>query len=386
MAALDPGKLPAVRAQIWTLIQAAQLDHDLAWRRGPRRRRFDDFLLHVDGWLCEVKDAQIRDGLHVLGGGAGRRPSGSDLVLAMLRAQADLVGQARPDCRALREALGLAEDGYRRRRAEVDRAGGAAPGRWSEAMELRGWQADARAGRRRRRARRRPANRSSAPAVRGRPRWCPGWRATTDELDDVLHALDGGLRAGRAERLARSAALVNVLPTGRNFYSVDPKAVPVPARLGGRRSRWPTRCSPATAPTPATGRASVGLSVWGTAAMRTRATTSPRCWPCSGCRPVWDDARGGSRAWRSSRSTELGRPRIDVTVRISGFFRDAFPHVVDMLDDAVGWSPASTSPPTGNLRPRPRRGRPGRHGDLRRATTARLRLQARRLRRRACCR
>jgi cobaltochelatase CobN len=72
IAAMDPAKLPAVRAQIWTLIQAAQLDHDLGLDDRPHDAEFDDFLLHVDGWLCEIKDAQIRDGLHVL----GDRPTG----------------------------------------------------------------------------------------------------------------------------------------------------------------------------------------------------------------------------------------------------------------------------------------------------------------------
>ncbi len=76
VAALDPAKLPAVRAQIWTLIQAARLDHDLGLDDRPQDAEFDDFILHVDGWLCEVKDAQIRDGLHVLGA-APEGPAGS---------------------------------------------------------------------------------------------------------------------------------------------------------------------------------------------------------------------------------------------------------------------------------------------------------------------
>ncbi|MDN5859063.1 MAG: cobaltochelatase subunit CobN, partial [Pseudonocardia sp.] len=86
IAALDPAKLPAIRQQIWTLMQAAKLDHDLGLSERPQEDRFDDFLLHVDGWLCEIKDVQIRDGLHVL----GCAPTGQarvDLVLAMLRAR-----------------------------------------------------------------------------------------------------------------------------------------------------------------------------------------------------------------------------------------------------------------------------------------------------------
>ena len=68
MAALDPDKLPTLRGQIWTLIQSAQLHHDLGADAPPGEAEFDDFVLHLDGYLCEIKDVQIRDGLHVLAG------------------------------------------------------------------------------------------------------------------------------------------------------------------------------------------------------------------------------------------------------------------------------------------------------------------------------
>ena len=86
ISALDPGKLPAIRQQIWTLMRAAKMDHDLGLEDRPDEDSFDDMLLHVDGWLCEIKDVQIRDGLHIL----GQPPTGEvqlDLVLAMLRAR-----------------------------------------------------------------------------------------------------------------------------------------------------------------------------------------------------------------------------------------------------------------------------------------------------------
>ena len=79
---------------------------------------------------------------------------------------------------------------------------------------------------------------------------------------------------------------------------------------------------------------SVGLSVWGTSAMRTSGDDIAEVLALLGVMPVWDDAsrRVGLEAIDLG---ELGRPRIDVTVRISGFFRDAFPHALAMLDDAV---------------------------------------------------
>ncbi len=67
ISALDPSKLPAIRQQIWTLMRAAKMDHDLGLAERPEEDVFDDMLLHVDGWLCEIKDVQIRDGLHILG-------------------------------------------------------------------------------------------------------------------------------------------------------------------------------------------------------------------------------------------------------------------------------------------------------------------------------
>src|SRR5690606_30030806 len=108
IAAMDPAKLPAIRAQIWTLIQAAQLHQDLGLEERPDDDEFDDFLLHVDGWLCEIKDVQIRDGLHIL----GQAPTGEarvNLVLAMLRAAQIWGGQSRA-LPGLRTALGLTED------------------------------------------------------------------------------------------------------------------------------------------------------------------------------------------------------------------------------------------------------------------------------------
>lgn len=72
ISAMDPAKLPAIRQEIWTLISAAQMDRDLGWDQRPDEDVFDDMLMHVDGWLCEIKDAAIRGGLHIL----GRAPSG----------------------------------------------------------------------------------------------------------------------------------------------------------------------------------------------------------------------------------------------------------------------------------------------------------------------
>ncbi len=318
IAALDPAKLPAIRAQIWTLIQAARLDHDLGLDDRPHDAEFDDFLLHVDGWLCEVKDVQIRDGLHIL----GAAPTGEariNLVLAMLRARQVFGGQySHP---GLRDALGLSEEGGGR--TDTDAVEAEARALVTE-MEERGWDPSAVV-----------TENAAAQAVLtfAATEIVPRLARTTDELTHVLHALEGGyVPAGPSGSPLRG--LVNVLPTGRNFYSVDPKAVPsrlawetgqamadsLLARYREDTGEWPQ---------------SVGLSVWGTSAMRTAGDDIAEVLALLGVRPVWDEASRRVTGLEPISLDELGRPRIDVTVRISGFFRDAFPHVVAMLDDAV---------------------------------------------------
>jgi len=321
IAALDPGKLPAIRQQIWTLMRAAKMDHDLGLDERPEDDSFDDILLHVDGWLCEIKDVQIRDGLHIL----GEKPTGDgelDLVLAILRARQLFGGdQTVP---GLRQALGLAEDGNDDR-AAVDAAEAAAR-ELVAALQKTGWDAAA------------VGNLTDDPVVADILRFAatevvPRLAETAGEIDQILRALDGRfIPSGPSGSPLRG--LVNVLPTGRNFYSVDPKAVPsrlawetgaamadsLLARYCDDYGRWPQ---------------SVGLSVWGTSAMRTAGDDIAEVLALLGVRPIWDEASRRVVNLEPIPLAELGRPRIDVTVRISGFFRDAFPHVVTMLDDAV---------------------------------------------------
>ena len=161
----------------------------------------------------------------------------------------------------------------------------------------------------------------------------PRLAGTAEELSRVLHALDGGfIPAGPSGSPLRG--LINVLPTGRNFYSVDPKAVP-------SRLAWETGQAMAESLVAryladhGEHPRSVGLSVWGTSAMRTSGDDVAEVLALLGVRPVWDEASRRVTTLEVITLDELGRPRIDVTVRISGFFRDAFPHVLALLDDAV---------------------------------------------------
>ncbi len=321
IAALDPAKLPAIRQQIWTLMSAAKMDHDLGLAERPADDSFDDMLLHVDGWLCEIKDVQIRDGLHIL----GAAPAGEaelDMVLAILRARQLFGGeQSMP---GLRQALGLAEDGSDAR-AAVDDAEERARALLG-ALQDTGWDAD--------RAEALTTDTDIARILRFAAREVvPRLAGTATEIAEVLRALDGRyIAAGPSGSPLRG--LVNVLPTGRNFYSVDPKAMPSKLawetgmsmadslldRYRADHGEWPR---------------SVGLSVWGTSAMRNSGDDIAEVLALLGVRPIWDDASRRVVDLEAIRPAELGRPRIDVIVRISGFFRDAFPHVVTMLDDAV---------------------------------------------------
>ncbi|PWK51509.1 cobaltochelatase CobN subunit [Actinoplanes xinjiangensis] len=352
IAALDPAKLPAIRAQIWTLIQAAKMDHDLGLQHRPDDEEFDDFIMHIDGWLCEVKDVQIRDGLHVL----GAAPAGEarvNLVLAMLRARQMWAGKvaALP---GLREALGLAEDAST---AETD-AVEAQARELIAAMEEHDWDVSAVSGLSDDADVRRVLEFAATEVV-------PRLARTTDELTHVLHALNGGyVPAGPSGSPLRG--LINVLPTGRNFYSVDPKAIPSQLawetgqamaeslldRYRADYGDWPR---------------SVGLSAWGTSAMRTAGDDIAEILALIGVRPIWDPASRRVTGLEPIPAGELGRPRVDVTVRISGFFRDAFPHVVALLDDAFQMI-AGLDEPDNFVREHALRDQ-GEHGDWRRATT-----------------
>ncbi|MGW6700829.1 cobaltochelatase subunit CobN [Nocardia sp. NPDC055049] len=383
ISALDPAKLPAIRQQIWTLMRAAKMDHDLGLAERPEEDVFDDMLLHVDGWLCEIKDVQIRDGLHIL----SQAPEGEmelDLVLAMLRARQLWGGEQ--NVPGLREALGLSESGDEARvRVDVVEArarellGALQATDWSvDAVEqlvadfetaiLDGHRAAA-------------SSTNLAVVVADAERLdqvatilrfaatevVPRLRETSIEIPRVLHALNGGfVPAGPSGSPLRG--LINVLPTGRNFYSVDPKAVP-------SRLAWETGQAMAESllaryladhgeyPK------SVGLSVWGTSAMRTSGDDIAEVFALLGVRPVWDEASRRVTSLAVIELEELGRPRIDITVRISGFFRDAFPHVLALLDDAVRLVADLDEPAESNYVRAHAQSDLAEHGDTRRATT-----------------
>ncbi|MHB1715942.1 MAG: cobaltochelatase subunit CobN [Acidimicrobiales bacterium] len=351
VAALDPEKLPEIRRQVWDVLVEAEIHRDLGVVAGedgesgagpgrmhgtPARVRpsfedaaFDDLLVEVDGYLCELKDAQIRGGLHVL----GVAPTGShlvDMVLAVTRTHQTRTGSLRAEVAdRLGVGGGTLPDG---RSAEIDpRSLDTIEGecrRMVEACAEAGWRLaavrdDADPG---------GAIRSSAVLAWVCDVLVPALQATPREIAAVLGALDGRfVEPGPSG--APSRGMAHVLPTGRNFYSVDPKAVPSPLAWKVGQALADRLVERHVAEEGAVPR-HVALVVWGTAAMRTAGDDVAEILALLGVRPRWGPS-GRVDGIELVPLEELGRPRVDVTVRISGFFRDAFPHVLGLLDDAI---------------------------------------------------
>ena len=143
-----------------------------------------------------------------------------------------------------------------------------------------------------------------------------------------------GKRVAPGASGAPSRARLDVLPTGRNFFSVDVRAVPSPsawqlgwhsasllvARYAEEHGRYPRR---------------IALSAWGTACMRTGGEDLAQMLALMGVRPLWQEGSGRVDSFEILPLDILGRPRVDVTLRISGFFRDAFPRLILLLDAAT---------------------------------------------------
>jgi cobaltochelatase CobN len=128
--------------------------------------------------------------------------------------------------------------------------------------------------------------------------------------------------------------VAHILPSGRNFYAVEPRALPSQAawRVGQQlareaieRYRREENCYPEM----------VGLTAWGTSQMRTHGDDIAEAFALLGVEPVWSPQSRRLDGVAVIPLDKLGRPRVDVTLRISGFFRDAFPHLIQLFDDAV---------------------------------------------------
>ncbi|MBV6650321.1 MAG: cobaltochelatase subunit CobN [Hoeflea sp.] len=334
----DPRRLKLLKGQILDLVRDIGLDHDAGIAEGDD----DDLALEkLDAWLCDLKEMQIRDGLHIF----GKSPEGgllTDLTVALARIKRGetpgedslhraiardlrLDGFDPLDCAMTEPWAGprpeelqdVSADSWRSNGDTVERIELLAIELVSGRTPVPAAWADTRAVMDEIEARIRPSVEACGQA----------------EIDGLMVALDGRFVApGPSGAPTRGRS--DVLPTGRNFYSVDSRAVPTPAawELGQKSAgllvmrhvqdhgEWPT---------------SMALTAWGTSNMRTGGDDIAQALALIGARPVWDPASRRVTGYEIIPMAMMNRPRVDVTLRISGFFRDAFPDQIALFDRAV---------------------------------------------------
>ncbi|HEV3021814.1 MAG TPA: cobaltochelatase subunit CobN, partial [Pirellulales bacterium] len=426
---LDPSKLPLVQKQIWDLIEEANLQADLKFllreNHGDHVHEWEEKLTadgtpvslaqmrgqdvahlvqELDGYLCELAGAQIRDGLHIL----GQPPMGEQLI-GLLQALTRLPNLDIPSLpQALAHHLGLdwqrltsdkgarlaevssrflkladrpvvthadalevldelgrhlldllGREGFQADKIDKvlaalsepgasaagaaatdqihsfpgsawERTAGEAPPRLSPTGEA---EPPGQHVPRRSLGTREPTTDLHCVLAFVAGRLVPSLRQTPDEIDNLLRGLDGEyVPAGPSGAPTRGMA--HVLPSGRNFYAVDPRALPSAAawQVGQELAREVLerhRRESGAYPE------SVGISMWGTSAMRTHGDDVAEVFALLGVKPIWQPENRRLTGVDVIPLAELGRPRVDVTIRISGFFRDAFPHLIQLLDEAV---------------------------------------------------
>ncbi|MDP7549079.1 MAG: cobaltochelatase subunit CobN, partial [Alphaproteobacteria bacterium] len=296
---------------------------------------------------CDLKEMQIRDGLHVL----GETPQGRlrrDLLVALVR----LPRQGEPGdprnnslIRAMAADLGLAGNGFDPLDCVLGEPWrGAKPPALQDLLPDAAWRSQGDTVER--------LEALAACLLDNRSALEPGWTATRAVFEAIeeqvapavdacggaeIAALINGLN-GEFVRPGPSGAptrgRLDVLPTGRNFYSVDSRTVPTPAawQLGWKSAgllvdeyrqshgEWPK---------------TMAISAWGTANMRTGGDDIAQALALMGVQPKWEPASRRVIGFDILPIHMLDRPRVDVTLRISGFFRDAFPTQIDLFDSAA---------------------------------------------------
>ncbi len=174
----------------------------------------------------------------------------------------------------------------------------------------------------------------------------PALQQTKQEISNLLRGLDGKyVQSGASGAPTRGRP--EVLPTGKNFYSVDIRALPTETAwdIGRKAAETLIECyTQENGEYPKT----LALSVWGTATMRTGGDDIAEALALLGVQPVWDGAARRVVDFEILPLSIVGRPRVDVTLRISGFFRDAFPNLIDLFAQAVTAVAALTEPPDQN--------------------------------------
>ncbi|MHC5814670.1 MAG: cobaltochelatase subunit CobN, partial [Nostoc sp.] len=353
---LDPSRLPVIRDRIHELVIKENLHLDLGIQNETEIFNSESLILNsIGGYLCELKEAQIRDGLHIF----GQCPQGRqlrDLIVAIARipnryssgitraiAQdwgldfdpltADLSITSGEwsivngtECRTLGDIVEVLEEHAAllveqliNQNSCTDAIHGVSPPSTDAMNRVSTWIRD---------------------------RLLPALQQTHQEITYLLHGLDGRY-VPSAPAGAPTRGRPEVLPTGRNFYSVDIRAIPTETAWDIGRKAAETLVEYYTqehGEYPKT----LGLSMWGTATMRTGGDDIAEALALLGVQPVWDGAARRVVDFEILPLAILGRPRVDVTLRISGFFRDAFPNLIDLFAQAVSAVADLDEPPEQN--------------------------------------
>jgi cobaltochelatase CobN len=327
---LDPSRLPTISDRITQLVQQEHLDKDLGIEN-PDTQSITNFLTVADGYLCELKEAQIRDGLHIF----GQCPQGrqlTDLIIAIARSpNLDRLGITQ----ALAKDLDLDFDPLTANPSEKLSFSPLRSLRLcekqtktiGEAIELLEQQATELVNN--------PIPIPQLPHTHKQLQWIqnqllPSLQKTDQEITNLLRALDGKYIPSGASG-APTRGRPEVLPTGRNFYSIDIRAIPTETAWDvGRKAAEAVieRYTQENGEYPKT----LAISIWGTSTMRTGGDDLAQVMALMGVRPVWDGLSRRVVDFEILSPSVLGRPRVDVTVRVSGFFRDSFPNLLHLLN------------------------------------------------------
>ncbi|NEO76349.1 cobaltochelatase subunit CobN [Moorena sp. SIO4G3] len=346
---LDLSRLPIIRDRIVKLILDEHLHEDLGIAVDDIEAGESEITNQIDAYLCELKEAQIRDGLHVF----SQCPQGrqlQDLIVAIARHP----GKTRIGLtRALAQDLGwnfdpLTDDfsvvkeiaiSNIEREEVTDKLYNKkiTVGDLVEVLEEKASElveqiitnsplaiTDYRL----------PISKTTKQELDWiRDRLLPALQQTNQELTQLLRGLDGRyVPSGPSGAPTRGRP--DVLPTGRNFYSVDIRAIPTETAWDvGRKAAevLVERYTQENGEYPKT----LGISVWGTSTMRTGGDDISEALALLGVRPIWDGSSRRVVDFEILPVSVLQRPRVDVTLRISGFFRDSFPNLIDLFHNAV---------------------------------------------------
>ncbi|MEG4212827.1 cobaltochelatase subunit CobN [Microcoleus sp. S13_B4] len=329
---LDPSRLPMIRDRILALTNKENLDKDLGIQLN--KSEFTEFITRTDGYLCELKESQIRDGLHIF----GQCPEGRqlrDLIIAIARhptnGRSGLTRALAEDSAYDFDPLTCDPTSIIHHRtagdltAELEEKAAELVDNLIENILVNPHSSAVK-------------NIQVGEATQQELDWInnyilPALLQTNQEITNLLRGLDGRhIPSGASGAPTRGRP--DVLPTGRNFYSVDIRAIPTETAWRVGRVAAETlieRYTQENGEYPKT----LGLSVWGTSTMRTGGDDIAEALALIGVQPVWDGPSRRVVDFEILPVSVLGRPRVDVTLRISGFFRDAFFNLIDLFDSAV---------------------------------------------------